>query len=130
MGVTALVMAMSNVDIVPYLEPTLDTVVSLLSRHYLACYTALWGKPDFTQMAEMSGQWSVVSFVKSVVVTDWPEEQRVPENWPRFVEKLQDGVLVLVSAVWGPAPGPCWCDWEIKYVLGGLKKKKKKKKKK
>merc|ERR1711890_205046 len=96
---TSLMKRLQSVDVVSYVEPTLDMAVTVLSRHYLSCYTAFYGKPDFNQLSNMVATNSVGGFIKSVVITDWPEEQKVPQNWPSFVMKLQDGVLLILSGV-------------------------------
>merc|ERR1712080_70538 len=95
-----------SVDVVSYVEPTLDMAVTVLSRHYLSCYTAFYGKPDFNQLSNMVATNSVGGFIKSVVITDWPEGQKVPQNWPSFVMKLQDGVLLILSGVLGSCSQP------------------------
>merc|ERR1712080_557355 len=96
---TSLMKRLQSVDVVSYVEPTLDMAVTVLSRHYLSCYTAFYGKPDFNQLSNMVA-------TKSVVITDWPEEQKVPQNWPSFVMKLQDGVLLILSGVLGSCSQP------------------------
>jgi len=103
---TSLLTRLQSVDTMSYMEGFLDNTVTVLSRHYLSCYTAFYGKPDFNQLAEMTATNPVVSFFKSVVITDWPEEQKVPENWPGFVMKLQDGVLLILSGVLGSCSQP------------------------
>merc|ERR1712080_216773 len=103
---TSLMKRLQSVDVVSYVEPTLDMAVTVLSRHYLSCYTAFYGKPDFNQLSNMVVTNSVGGFIKSVVITDWPEEQKVPQNWPSFVMKLQDGVLLILSGVLGSCSQP------------------------
>jgi len=103
---TGLMTRLQSVDGVSYIEPALDNAVTTLSRHYLSCYTEFYGKPDFTQLSNMMASNPVVSFIKSVVITDWPERQKVPENWPSFVMKFQDGVMIILSSVLGPCSRP------------------------
>merc|ERR1712080_58252 len=75
---TSLMKRLQSVDVVSYVEPTLD----------------------------MAATNSVGGFIKSVVITDWPEGQKVPQNWPSFVMKLQDGVLLILSGVLGSCSQP------------------------
>jgi len=104
--VNSLVRMIEAVDLIPYLEQPLDQLISVTSRHFLSCYTALYGKPDFNQMSEMTATNPVISFMKSVVVVDWPEEQKVPEKFPEFVENLQEAVLLLLSSSLGSCSHP------------------------
>ena len=85
----------SDIDLI------LSRVVERLSRSYLACFTEFYGKPDFNELSAITSRNSVTRWVHSVVVTDWPEAQPVPEGFPQFVEQLQETVLLLFSSVLG-----------------------------
>ena len=84
-----------------YVDIYLTKVVTTLSKSYLACFTEFYGKPDFNELSAITSQNSVARWVHSVVVTDWPEAQPVPEGFPQFVEQLQETVLLLYSSVLG-----------------------------
>merc|ERR1711910_45447 len=77
----------SDIDLI------LSRVVERLSRSYLACFTEFYGKPDFNELSAITARNSVTRWVHSVVVTDWPEAQPVPEGFPQFVEQLQETIL-------------------------------------
>ena len=84
-----------------YVNMYLRKVVTTLSKGYLACFTEFYGKPDFNELSAITSQNSVARWVHSVIVTDWPEAQPVPEGFPQFVEQLQETVLLLYSSVLG-----------------------------
>jgi len=84
-----------------YVDIYLTKVVTTLSKSYLACFTEFYGKPDFNELSAITSHNSVARWVHSVVVTDWPEAQPVPEGFPQFVEQLQETVLLLYSSVLG-----------------------------
>jgi len=84
-----------------YVNIYLTKVVTTISRRNLACFTEFYGKPDFNELSTITSQNSVARWVHSVVVTDWPEAQPVPEGFPQFVEQLQETVLLLYSSVLG-----------------------------
>jgi len=84
-----------------YVDLLLDSVISTLSKSYLACFTEFYGKPDFNGISAVISKNSLAQWLHSIVVTDWPEAQPVPEGLPQFVEQLQETVLLLYSAVLG-----------------------------
>jgi len=93
-------------DLRGFLEPRLDKLTSILTKHYLSCYTALYGKPDFNQVQDMVKKNSWVSFITDIVLVDWPEKKEVPAKFPEFVEKLQAGVLLIFTSSWGSCSDP------------------------
>merc|ERR1712055_17964 len=84
-----------------YFDHILTRVVETLSRSYLACFTEFYGKPDFNELSAITSRNSVTRWVHSVVVTDWPEAQPVPQGFPQFVEQVQETILLLYSSVLG-----------------------------
>jgi len=93
-------------DINSILEPPLDKIISIISRHYLSCFTAFYGKPDFQQLESFVASNYITKFLKELVEADWPEEGKVPKGLPDFVENLQTAVMLIVTSFLGSCSDP------------------------
>jgi len=99
----------TRVEAVPLtsgLEAGLEWRASILSKHYLSCYTKFYGKPDFDQLSDMVKGNPVAAWLHSLVVADWPEDQEVPAGLPQFVQDFQEMVLLLFTSVLGSCSQP------------------------
>jgi len=92
---------MEKVDLNEILGGYLNSLASILSRHFLSCYTALYGKPDFDLLAAAAEENSVVKAIKDLVFVNWPKDEILPKGFEEFVQKLVDGILLIVSSAYG-----------------------------
>merc|ERR1719347_1871286 len=97
---------LETLDIASYVQGPLSSLTRVVSKYYLSCYTALYGKPDFLQMQEMVENNSVAKLVKDVFTTDWPQNKPPPKRLVEFIEKFQDMVLLLMNSSWGTCESP------------------------
>merc|ERR1712127_622236 len=84
----------------------LDQLTPVLSKHYLSCFTQLYGKPDFSQLRALEKSSTFATTVRDVVAGDWPEDQGPPAGLQQFAERLQEAVLLLVTGALGACAHP------------------------
>ena len=92
---------LEKIDLNEMLSKHLTYLVDTLSRQYLSCYTALHGKPDFNLLAEAAQENDVAKAIKKLVFADWPKDEILPKGFDDFVEKLEQGILLVVSSSLG-----------------------------
>merc|ERR1711935_31528 len=97
---------LDNLDIALIVEGPLKTLTHVVSKYYLSCYTALYGKPDFLQVQEMVENNSVAKLVKDIFTADWSPHSPPPKRLVEFIMKFQDMVLLLFNASWGTYESP------------------------
>ena len=92
---------LEKVDLNEILGDHLASLASVLSNNFLSCYTALHGKPDFDLMDKLTEDNTIVKATKELVFTNWPKDEILPKGFEDFVQKLADGILLLVTSVLG-----------------------------
>ena len=92
---------LEKVDLNEILAGYLNSLASILSKHFLSCYTALHGKPDFDLLAAAVEENSLVKAIKDLVFVNWPKDEILPKGFEEFVQKLADGILLIVSSAYG-----------------------------
>jgi len=99
--IDAFISEMEKMDFNEILERYFTSLTSVLSKHFLSCYTALYGKPDFDLLAEFAEENYVVKAIKDLVFADWPKDEIFPKSFDSFVEKFENLVLILMTSSLG-----------------------------
>jgi len=97
---------LEKVDINKMLSDIATPLAQVLSRHFLSCYTALHGKPDFDLVASAAEDNPLGKAIKELVFTNWPKEEILPKGFDDFVQKLADGIWLIVTSVLGSCTDP------------------------
>jgi len=97
---------LEKVDLNAMIGEYLYSLQYILSKHFLSCYTALWGKPDFDLLAAAAEENSMVKSLKDLVFTNWPKDEILPKGFEEFVQKLADGIMLIVSSSLGACTNP------------------------
>jgi len=92
---------MEKTDFNELFESYFTSVTKVLSKHFLSCYTALYGKPDFDLLAEFAEENYVVKAIKDLVFADWPKDEIFPKSFDSFVKKFENLVLILMTSSLG-----------------------------
>merc|ERR1711970_438868 len=99
--IDAFISEMEKMDFNEILERHFTSLTSALSKHFLSCYTALYGKPDFDLLTEFAEENYVVKAIKDLVFADWPKDEIFPKSFDSFVEKFENLVLILMTSSLG-----------------------------
>ena len=99
---------LEKVDLDANIGEYMYSLQAIISKHFLSCYTALWGKPDFALLAAAAEENTVVKSLKDLVFTNWPKDEILPKGFEEFVEKLTDEIMLITYSSLGACkdPGP------------------------
>eukprot|EP00092_Neocalanus_flemingeri_P023028 GFUD01024962.1.p1 GENE.GFUD01024962.1~~GFUD01024962.1.p1 ORF type:complete len:530 (+),score=98.57 GFUD01024962.1:222-1592(+) len=92
---------LEKVDLNEIFAKHLTYLVDTLSRHFLSCYSALHGKPDFNLLIQTAQDNSVGKAFKELVFKDWPKGDILPKGFDEFVQKLETAILLIMTSVFG-----------------------------
>jgi len=95
-----------KMDLNEILERHFTSLTKVLSKHFLSCYTALYGKPDFDLLAEFAEENYVAKTIKDLVFADWPKDEIFPKSFDSFVKKFENLVWLLMSSSLGSCTNP------------------------
>merc|ERR1711970_530388 len=97
---------MEKTDFNELFESYFTSVTKVLSKHFLSCYTALYGKPDFDLFTEFAEENYIAKTIKDLVFADWPKDEIFPKSFDSFVKKFENLVWLLMSSSLGSCTNP------------------------
>jgi len=101
-----LISEMEKMDFNEILESYFTSYTKVFSKHFLSCYTALYGKPDFDLLAEFAEENYIAKTIKDLVFADWPKDEIFPKGLDAFVEKFENLVWILMTSTLGSCTKP------------------------
>ena len=81
----------------------LEPLIEIFGKHYMACYTRMYGKPDF-QMLESMNPKMLTNGLYRLIFSNWPQDELVPEGTDTFVTRFVDGFWLIVTSWIGACP--------------------------
>ena len=97
---------LEKTDLKKILSKISTILAQVLSRHFLSCFTVLHGKPDFDLVVSAAEDNPLGKAIKELVFSDWPKEEILPKGFDEFVQKLVDGIWLIITSVLGSCTDP------------------------